>query len=100
VARRSKEIGIRVALGADRKSVVKLILGSAYALVAIGLIVGIPLSVALGRVVASRLYGITWYNPAILAAAAIVLALCALAATVIPARRAASVDPVQTLRGE
>jgi predicted permease len=100
VARRSKEIGIRVALGANRASIVKLILGSAYALVGIGLIVGIPLSLALGRIVASRLYGTTWYNPPILAAAAIVLALCALAATVIPARRAASVDPVQTLRGE
>jgi len=100
VARRSKEIGIRVALGAERLSIVKMVLCSAYALVAIGLVFGIPLSVGLGRIVASRLYGIVWYNPAILAAAAIVLALCAFAATVIPARRAASVDPVQTLRGE
>jgi predicted permease len=98
VARRSKEIGIRVALGADRKSVAKMVLSNAYALVAIGLGFGIPLAVAMGRLVGSRLFGISWYNPAILGGAALVLALCALAATIVPARRAASVDPVETLR--
>jgi predicted permease len=100
VAQRSKEIGIRVALGADRKSVAGMVLRSAYALVAGGLAVGIPFAVAMGRIVGSRLYGLNWYDPAILGGAAVVLALCALAATIVPARRAASVDPVETLRGD
>lgn len=98
VTRRSKEIGIRVALGADRKSVVKIVLRGAYTLVGIGLGFGIPFAAVMGRVVGNRLYGIVWYSPAILASSAIMLALCAFAATIVPARRAASVDPVETLR--
>ena len=100
VARRSREIGIRVALGADRKSVVGMVLRHAYALVAIGLVLGIPLALAMGRVMGSKLYGITWYDPAILAASGIVLATFALVATIAPARRAASLDPMETLRGD
>jgi predicted permease len=100
VARRSKEIGIRVALGADRKSVVAMVLRNAYALVAIGLALGVPITLAMGRIMGTRLYGISWYNPAILAGAGIVLAAFALAATIAPARRAASLDPMQTLRGD
>jgi predicted permease len=100
VARRSKEIGIRVALGADRKSVVAMVLRNAYALVAIGLALGVPIALAMGRIMGTRLYGISWYNPAILAGAGIILAAFALAATITPARRAASLDPMQTLRGD
>jgi ABC-type antimicrobial peptide transport system permease subunit len=100
VTRRSREIGIRVALGADRQSVVKMVLRSAYVLVGIGLGFGLPLAVAMGRLVGSRLYGTTWYSPPILAAAATLIALCALAATIVPARRAASLDPVKTLRSD
>ncbi len=100
VARRSKEIGIRVALGADRKSVVAMVLRNAYTLVAIGLALGVPIALALGRIMGIRLYGISWYNPAILAGAGIILAAFALAATIAPARRAASLDPMQTLRGD
>jgi ABC-type antimicrobial peptide transport system permease subunit len=100
VARRSKEIGIRVALGADRKSVVAMVLRNAYALVAIGLALGVPIALAMGRIMGTRLYGISWYNPAILAGAGIILAAFALAATIAPARRAASLDPMQTLRGD
>jgi ABC-type antimicrobial peptide transport system permease subunit len=100
VARRSKEIGIRVALGADRKSVVAMVLRNAYALVAIGLALGVPIALAMGRIMGTRLYGISWYNPAILVGAGIILAACALAATIAPARRAASLDPMQTLRGD
>jgi predicted permease len=100
VAQRTKEIGIRVALGADRKSVIKMVLSNAYALVGIGLAIGMPLSLAMGRIVGTRLYGTSWYNPMILLGAAFVLALSAFVPTLIPARRAASVDPVQSLRGE
>lgn len=100
VARRSKEIGIRVALGADRKSVVGMVLRNAYLLVAIGLALGIPIALAMARIMGARLYGISWYNPAILAGSGIILAACALAATIAPARRAAALDPMQTLRGD
>ena len=100
VARRSKEIGIRVALGADRKSVVAMVLRNAYMLVAIGLALGVPIALAMGRIMGTRLYGISWYNPAILAGAGIILAAFALAATIAPARRAAALDPMQTLHGD
>jgi predicted permease len=100
LARKSKEIGIRVALGADRTSVVRMVLRNAYLLVVIGLAVGIPIALAMGRLLGSRLYGISWYSPAILGGSAIALSVFAFAATIVPARRAASVDPVETLRGE
>jgi ABC-type antimicrobial peptide transport system permease subunit len=77
-----------------------MVLGNAYVLVAIGLAVGVPFAVGMGRLLGSKLYGISWYNPAILAGSVAVLGLFAFAATIIPARRAASVDPVETLRGE
>ena len=99
VARRSKEIGIRVALGADRQSVVAMVLRSGYRLIAIGLALGVPMALGMGRVMSTRLYGVSWYNPAILVVAGIVLAICALVATVSPARRAAALNPVDTLRG-
>jgi predicted permease len=100
VARRSKEIGIRVALGADRGSVVGMVLRNAYLLVGIGLTLGIPFAMGMGRLIGARLYGVQWYNPAMFAGAAIVLAACALIATIAPARKAAATDPVETLRGD
>ncbi len=100
VARRSKEIGIRVALGADRQSVAGLVLRYAYTLVAIGLALGIPIAMGVGRVLANRLFGVSWYNPGILAGAAAVLAAFAFVATIVPARRAAKLDPIEALRGD
>ena len=100
VARRSKEIGIRVALGAGRRSVVGMVLRKAYTLVALGLVLGIPCTLAMGRIMGSKLYGIHWYDPAILLSSGIVLGAFALVATIVPARRAASLDPVETLRGD
>jgi len=76
------------------------VLRNAYLLVAIGLALGIPIALAMARIMGTRLYGISWYNPAILAGSGIILAACALAATIAPARRAAALDPMQTLRGE
>jgi putative ABC transport system permease protein len=100
VARKSKEIGIRVALGADRTSVVRMVLRNAYLLVVIGLAIGIPIALGMGRLLGSRLYGISWYSPAILGGSAVALSVFAFAATIVPARSAASVDPVETLRGD
>jgi ABC-type antimicrobial peptide transport system permease subunit len=100
VARRQKEIGIRVALGADRKMVLAMVLRHAYKLVAVGLLFGIPLTLAMGRIISSSLYGISGYNPLILGSATLALGAFALAATIVPARRAASLDPIETLRGD
>ncbi|HEY6306432.1 MAG TPA: ABC transporter permease [Candidatus Angelobacter sp.] len=99
-ARRVNEIGIRMALGADRHSVVALMLRGAMRPVVLGLAVGIPAALAAARVMASQLYGVKSYDPLILASAAAVLSLCALVAAYVPARRSASIDPMQALRSE
>jgi predicted permease len=98
VAQRTSEIGIRMALGADQPKIVWLVLSSALIQLGVGIAVGIPIALAGGRVLSTELYGVKSYNPVILALAAAVLTACALLAGLIPARRAASVDPVQALR--
>jgi len=100
VARRTNEIGIRMALGAGRTSVLGLVLRGAFTQVALGLAVGIPVALAGGRLLASELYGVKDHDPAILALAVAVLAVCALAAGLIPARRASNLDPITALRNE
>lgn len=100
VSRRTNEIGIRMALGAERGRVVALVLKGAIWQLALGLVIGIPATLAAGRALASQLYGVKSYDPLIIGAAALVLALCALAAAFIPARRAASIDPMVALRFE
>ena len=100
VARRTNEIGIRMALGADRKSVLGLVMRGALAQVAIGLAIGILLALAGGRLVASQLYGVKSYDPVIVALAALILTGCSLAAGFVPARRAMKVDPMVALRYE
>ncbi|MFN7993631.1 MAG: ABC transporter permease [Bryobacteraceae bacterium] len=100
VARRTGEIGIRMALGANRAKVVGLVLRGALAQLGIGLAAGIPAALAGGRLLASQLYGVKSYDPAILALAASVLALCAVFAGFLPARRASSIDPIRALRIE
>ncbi|HEV2298746.1 MAG TPA: ABC transporter permease [Candidatus Acidoferrales bacterium] len=100
VAQRTNEIGIRMALGAGRAKVVRLILRGAFARVLLGLAIGLPLAVAAGKLIASQLYGVSSWDPLALAAAAVALALCSLFAAIIPAARAASISPMTALRVE
>ena len=100
VARRTAEIGIRVALGAAPGSVLWLVLKDVVLLAGIGLAIGIPITLAGGRFVQSQLYGMTATDPVVIAGAALVLASVALAAGYIPARRAAAIDPIRALRYE
>ena len=98
VARRQKELGIRLALGADPGSVVMLVMREVLILLAIGLAVGIPSAIALGRYVASQLYGIKPGDPAIAVWTVVLLTVVSAAAGFIPARRASKINPILALR--
>jgi predicted lysophospholipase L1 biosynthesis ABC-type transport system permease subunit len=100
VARRRNEIGIRMALGAARGSVLRMVFGEVGALLGIGLVLGGIAVVAVTRLIASFLYGISPLDPGVLAASALALALATLAAGAIPAWRATQVDPMAALREE
>ena len=100
VARRTREIGIRMALGAEPGSVMWLVLREVALMVGTGIAVGLPLALALSRVVQSQLFDLSAHDPIALAAAAALLAIVALAAGYIPARRATHVDPMLALRYE
>jgi predicted permease len=100
VAQRTNEIGLRMALGADRGNVVGLVLRGAFKRVIIGLVLGIPLAIGAGRLIAAQLYGVAFWDPLALTVAAGSLALCALIAALIPAGRAASISPMSALRTE
>jgi predicted permease len=100
VEQRTNEIGIRMALGADRGNVVDLVLRGAFKRVVVGLVLGIPLAVGAGRLIASQLYGVSFWDPLALGAAATALGVCAFIAAVIPAVRAASISPIRALRTE
>ena len=100
VAQRTNEIGIRMALGADRQKVMALVLRGAFSRVAIGLLIGLPLAVGAGRLIAAQLYGVSFWDPVALSVAAGSLAICGLVAALLPARRAASISPIRALRTE
>jgi predicted permease len=100
VSRRTREIGIRMALGAQRSSVYRLILREAGWLTLIGLVLGFAGSIAAGALLRSLLFGVRSWDISILAIVAAVLIASALLASYIPARRAASIDPMQALRSE
>jgi len=100
VSQRTREIGVRIALGAQRRSVYRLILQEAGWLAAIGIALGIACSVAAAALIRGLLFGVRPWDIPTLAAVAVVLGIAALGASFIPARRAASVDPVEALRAE
>ena len=100
VEQRRSEIGVRMALGADRGSVVAMVLRGAFWQVSIGLGIGIPAAIGAGYLMSNQLFGVTPWNPLLLAGATLLLGLAALVAAVIPAQRAASTDPMQALRSE
>jgi predicted permease len=100
VAQRTNEIGIRMALGADQSNVLGLVLRTAFKRVVIGLILGLPLAIGAGRLIAAQLYGVSSWDPLALGVAAGALAVCAFFAALIPARRAATISPITALRTE
>jgi predicted permease len=100
VSRRTNEIGIRMALGAQPRRVLRMVLAEASALVALGVAAGLGGALALARLIGTMLYGLKPWDPATFAAAGALLILVALAASWIPARRAVAVDPMKALRHE
>ena len=100
VARRTKELGVRIALGARPAQVLWLVMREVLTLLGLGLAVGIPAAIALGRYVASQLYGVEASDPWVAAATAIALGLVSALAGLIPARRASRIDPILALRFE
>ncbi len=100
VEQRTGEIGVRMALGAQTHDVLRLIVNQGMRPVIIGLAIGIVSAFALGRLLTTQLYEVSAHNPALLAASTIFLAAIALIACLVPARRAAHVDPIQALRAE
>ena len=98
--RRVNEIGVRMALGADRRQVIALILRGAFALILFGLLIGLPLTFAAGRFLGSQLYGFNPHDPTVMLIAVVALGLSALAASLIPALRASLIHPLDALRTE
>ena len=100
VARRTREIGIRVALGATRRQVVRLVVTEGMTLVAVGVLTGFVLAAAVTRPLGAYLYGLDGFDPITFASVAAILAGTALVANYLPARRAARVDPLKAIRYE
>jgi predicted permease len=100
VARRTGEIGLRMALGAQRRNVTRMVLGEAGAMLAIGLIIGAGLTLALGKTAGAMLFGLKPYDPLTISLSALALAVVAIMASYVPARRAAQLDPMAALRDE
>ena len=100
VSARTREIGVRMALGATRSQVVRMVIAQALLVVAIGVGVGIPFALVGARSLRALLYGITPFDPAPLASGAAVLVIVAALAALIPSRNAARVDPLVAIRCE
>src|SRR3984957_5959931 len=100
VERRTGEIGVRMALGADRRRIVAMVLGGAFRQVGIGLAIGIPAAIGAGKLMGAQLFGVDPWDPVMLALATLLLSLAAFLASAIPAWRAAAVDPMVALRTE
>jgi putative ABC transport system permease protein len=100
VEQRTSEIGVRMALGADRRDVVRMVLHGAFSQIGIGLALGIPAAIGAGKLMTDQLFGVKPWDPVMLTLATVLLAVAALLASLIPARRAASVEPMVALRSE
>jgi ABC-type antimicrobial peptide transport system permease subunit len=100
VARRTNEIGIRMALGADRSRVIRNVMGGAFRQVSAGLVLGLPLAIGAGMLLSAELYGVSPWDPLALGCAAAALCIGSCLAGMIPAARAASIPPVIALRVE
>jgi putative ABC transport system permease protein len=100
VEQRTREIGVRIALGADRGGVVRMVLRGAFSQVGVGLALGIPLAILAGRLMTKQLFGVKPWDPIMLTIAILLLCFAALLSSVIPASRAASVEPIVALRNE
>src|SRR5947209_12654854 len=97
---RVNEIGVRMALGADRGHVIRLVLRGAFGIVLLGLSIGLPLAFAAGRFLGNQLHGISPYNPVVTLAAVLALSAAALVASLVPALRASLISPSEALRAE
>ena len=100
VSSRTREIGVRMAVGASRGRVLRTVLRGAIWQVAVGIAIGLPAAFAAGRLLESQLFGVSGHDARALAGGTAVLVVSALLAALIPARRAATMDPVKALRGE
>jgi ABC-type antimicrobial peptide transport system permease subunit len=100
VERRTAEIGVRMALGADRGRVVAMVLSGAFWQVGAGLALGLPAAVGAGKLMSGQLFGVEPWDPVMLTLATLLLGLAALMASLIPALRAAGVEPMVALRIE
>ena len=100
VEQRTSEIGVRMALGADRGQVVKMVLRGAFSQIGIGLAIGIPAAIGVGKLMTDQLFGVKPWDPIMIMLATLLLALAGLLASVIPAQRAAGVEPIVALRNE
>jgi putative ABC transport system permease protein len=100
VEQRRSEIGVRMALGADRGSVLAMVVRGAFSEVGIGLGIGIPAAIGAGYLMSNQLFGVAPWNPLLLAGATLLLGLAALVSALIPAQRAAATDPMEALRNE
>jgi ABC-type antimicrobial peptide transport system permease subunit len=100
VGQRVNEVGVRMALGATRSDVVRLVLSGAFGLIAAGLSIGLPLTLATERLLGNQLYGMNPYSPPVTIAAIAVLGFSALLASIVPAIRASSISPLDALRME
>ena len=100
VEQRTSEIGLRMALGADRATVIKMVLRGAFSQVGVGLLLGIPAAIGAGKLMTNQLFGVQPWDPIRLALAIVLLCLAAFLASALPASRAARVEPMVALRNQ